>query len=425
MQGKELISKEINHLYRHEYGKIVAVLTKVFGINNIELAEDVVQEAMLDALKQWSFEGVPENPVGWIYKVAKNKAINIVNREKYKREYVSDIVHHLQSSWTAEPVINHIFTEKEIADDQLRMIFTCCHPSISADSQIALTLKTLCGFSIPEISRAFLTTEENINKRLVRARKVIKTGYVNFEVPTGKDLDQRLSSVLEVLYLLFNEGYHTSSGDETIRYELCIEAIRLAEIVVSNPNIKKTTTTSALLALMYFNTARFSSRINELEHLVTLELQDRNNWDKDFIQNGLNYLSFATQQNYVSIYHILATISAHHCTAKDYESTDWKGILGLYDNLIQIDSSPIVKLNRAVVLAMTSTPQKALKEIDEIDDQSFFKSYLPYYTVKAELLSQNKEYKKAVNLLNSALNLSPNKTIKAEISEKIALLREK
>ena len=169
MQEQTSISDKVNHLFRHEYGKLVSILTKTFGVNNMELAEDVVQEAMLEALKQWGYRGVPDNPVGWIYKVAKHKALNIVNREKYKRNYASEIAHNLRSEWAVEPALNDIFTDKEIADDQLRMMFTCCHPAISKDSQVPLTLKTLCGFSISEISKAFLSSEENINKRLVRA----------------------------------------------------------------------------------------------------------------------------------------------------------------------------------------------------------------------------------------------------------------
>ena len=236
------ISDKIDHLFRYEYGRLVSVLTKTFGTSNIELAEDVVQEAMLEALNKWSYNGVPSNPVGWIYKVAKYKAVNILNREKYKKKYASDNAHILQSEWTVEPALEQIFTDKEIADDQLRMIFTCCNPSISKDSQVALTLKTLCGFSIPEIAKAFLTTEENINKRLVRARKSIKDANIPFEVPTGRELEQRLSSVLETIYLLFNEGYNTTSVDNPIRYELCEESIRLAEIIVSNPIIKSSNT---------------------------------------------------------------------------------------------------------------------------------------------------------------------------------------
>ncbi|MBG6129999.1 RNA polymerase sigma-70 factor (ECF subfamily) [Aquimarina sp. EL_43] len=416
--SKTNIRKKIDHLFRHEYGKLVAVLTKTFGTSNIELAEDVVQEAMLEALNKWSYEGIPDNPTGWIYKVAKYKAVNIVNREQYKREHASEVARHLQSEWTVAAALKHIFTDKEIADDQLRMIFTCCHPSISTDSQIALTLKTLCGFSIPEIAKAFLTTNENINKRLVRARKTIKEANIPFEVPVGKKLEHRLSSVLETIYLLFNEGYNATSGDTIIRFELCEEAIRLAEIIASNANINSSQT-YALLALMSLNTSRFDSRIDKSNNLLNLEHQDRNKWDKALIKKGLYYLEFSAKQNEISIYHILATISAHHCTAKTYESTDWESILALYDLLVDIDNSPLVLLNRVVVIAKLTNSQEALEQLNNIEGDSIFLSYLPYYTTKAELHFKNNEPKIAIELLNNALKLPLNKNSKALINNRL------
>ena len=416
-EGKN-ISEKIDHLFRHEYGKLVSVLTKTFGPSNMDLAEDVVQEAMYEALNKWTYQGVPKNPVGWIYKVAKYKAVNTLNREKYKREYASEVAHHLQSEWTAEPTLKHIFTDKEIADDQLRMIFTCCHPSISSDSQIALTLKTLCGFSIPEISKAFLTTDENINKRLVRARKVIKEAEIPFEIPAGKALEQRLNSVLEAIYLLFNEGYNATTGNNMIRYELCEEAIRLAEMIANSPVIKSKNT-YALLALMTLNSARFNSRIDAFENSIPLEHQDRNTWDKDLIKKGLYYLEFATTQNEISLYHILATISATHCTAPTYESTDWESILSLYDLLIQMDKSPIVLLNRAIVVSKIVNPQRALEELYKIKDDPAFRSYLPFYTSKAELHFQNKEPKIAISLLKDALKLPLEPKFKSLINSKL------
>lgn len=418
------IPEKVDHLYRREYGKLVAVLTKTFGANNIQLAEDVVQEAMLEALKQWTYAGVPENAIGWIYRVAKYKAVNVVNKDRHKRAYASKVAHHLQSEWTLAPALDHIFTDKEIADDQLRMMFTCCHPLVSRDSQVALTLKTLCGFSIPEIARAFLTTNGNINKRLVRARKSIQEADVPFEVPVGKDLEPRLASVMEVIYLLFNEGYHASSGAEAIRHGLCGEAIRLAEMVASNPNITDSSQISALLALMSFNASRFAARTDAFGNMVDLEHQDRKKWDRALIQKGIRYLSFATQHDQVSLYHILATISAHHCTAKDFGSTNWEGILSLYNNLIQLDDSPIVQLNRAVVLAKTANANEALKAIERIEDTAPLLNYLPYYTVRAELHFQNGESLKASELLKKALGLSPNEKSKSDILDKLKKIDE-
>ncbi|HEY4155504.1 MAG TPA: sigma-70 family RNA polymerase sigma factor, partial [Puia sp.] len=200
MNGQAEVNRLIDHLFRQESGKIVSVLTRIFGSENLELAEDVVQDSLVEAIRQWDEKGIPDNPVGWLFRVAKNKALRIVNREKYKRRYVSEVVHLLQSEWTARPAADHLFSENEILDDQLRMMFTCCHPSVSPDSQVALILKTLCGFSISEIASAFLGTEENISKRLVRARQKIRENRVLFEVPAGGDLKARLQTVMETIY---------------------------------------------------------------------------------------------------------------------------------------------------------------------------------------------------------------------------------
>lgn len=404
IDSESSIKEEINNLFRHEYGKLVSVLTKTFGASNIQLAEDVVQEALLEALNQWSFKGIPENPSGWIYSVAKFKAINIIRKEQTKRKYSSEVAQLLQSEWTAKPAVDHIFSDKEIEDDLLRMMFTCCHPSISVDSQIALTLKTICGFGVQEIATAFLTSEENISKRLVRARKTIREADIPFEVPTGNTLIKRLGNVLETIYLLFNEGYTSSSGDDLIRLELCTEAIRLTEIIATNHIISKNPNVFALLSLMLLNTSRFKTRLNSSDLLIDLEHQDRSKWDTKMITKGLNYLDFATQTKELSKYHILATISAHHCTAPDFESTDWENILFLYTSLEKFSSSPIVKLNKAVVISKIYGPQKALNEINKVKDQESLKSYIYYYIVSARLFKDCNNPEKAIELIGKALN---------------------
>src|SRR5687767_7566248 len=292
----------------------------------MELAEDVVQDTLLEAMSVWNYKGLPENPTAWLYKVAKNKAINIVNRDKYKREYSQEVAHFLKSEWTANAALENLFSETSIQDDQLRMMFTCCHPSISADSQVSLTLKTLCGFSIPEIAKAFLTTDENINKRLVRARQKIRDDKIPFEVPHTDHLEQRLDAVLETIYLLFNEGYSASTGNDLIRYELCAEAIRLAEIIIAHPGIHQKSNVYAMLALMYLNASRFGARLSGEGTILTMAEQDRSLWDQSLMQKGYNYLQISTTDNIISVYHILATISAYHCSAVDFQSTNWKGI---------------------------------------------------------------------------------------------------
>ncbi|MGZ3929672.1 MAG: RNA polymerase sigma factor [Mucilaginibacter sp.] len=419
MTKQDDITQLVDHLFRHESGRMVAVLTRIFGSDNLEMAEDVVQDSLVEALKQWTYKGIPDNPSGWLFRVAKNKALNIVNREKYKIRYSSDVVHLLQSEWTAEPAISHLFSEKEILDDQLRMMFTCCHPAISPDSQVALILKTLCGFSIPEISRAFLTNDENINKRLVRARQKIRESKIPFEVPVGNALKERLQTVLETAYLLFNEGYSASGGKDLIRYEVCEEAIRLTEMIVSHPVIEDKDDVYALLALMQLNASRFTARLDRYGNLLTLEQQDRTLWDFSLMKKGFINLERAVFSNEFSLYHILALISSCHCSAVDYSSTDWKSILSLYDKLAELDRSPIVLLNRAVALAKVAGPEKGLMELENLAALAAFKSYHLFYSIQAEFYMELNRFNEAAILLQKAIYLAPLITEKEFLQRKL------
>ena len=419
------ISNLIDHLFRHESGKIVSVLTRIFGTENLDLAEDVMQDALVEAMKQWTYKGVPENPSAWLFKVAKNKALNVINREKYKRQYSSEVIHYMRSEWTAEPALNHFFSEKEILDDQLRMMFTCCHPSISKDSQVALTLKTLCGFSIPEIAKAFLTTEENIKKRLVRARQKIRDDKIPFEVPEGKDLESRLDAVLETIYLLFNEGYSASKGNDLIRFELCEEAIRLTEIIAANRAIQNKPKVCAMLSLMYLNASRFRARTDENQRILTMAEQNRSSWDRSLIQKGFSYLEKSSFDKNISIYHILAAISAQHCAAPDFESTDWKTILSLYDSLIEIDHSPVVLLNRAIALSKVAGAEQALTELDKIKDNPAMASYHLFYSTKAEFYIQTGDFQEAADCLKRAIGLSSLEAEKDLLKEKLSACTKK
>jgi RNA polymerase sigma factor (sigma-70 family) len=404
---------------------MVAVLTRIFGAENVDLAEDVVQDALTEAMHHWTYKGVPDNPSAWLFRVAKNKALTLLNREKYKRQYASDVAHYLQSEWTAEPALQHLFSEQEILDDQLRMIFTCCHPAISADSQVALALKTLCGFSIAEIAKAFLTSEENINKRLVRARQKIREDKIPFEVPQGRALEQRMGAVLETIYLLFNEGYSASGGNDLIRYELCEEAIRVAEIIEAHPAIQNKSYLYALLALMQLNASRFKSRQDSEGHLLTMAEQDRSLWGDSLIQKGLSNLAKATSHNNISVYHILATISAVHCSAPYFESTNWQAILSLYDDLIQLDSSPVVLLNRTIALSKVNGAEKALQALEHIKNDPALKSYHLLYSTQAEFYIQVDQFSNAANSLEKAIELSSVAAEKDLLKKKLDLCKEK
>lgn len=407
ISDNENINRLLDHLFRHESGKLVSVLTRIFGADNLDLAEDVVQDSIVEAYKQWTFSGIPDNPAGWLYTVSKNKALNILNREKHKREYADEIAGYSESELSSGQILDHYFSEKDIADDQLRMIFICCHPSIPADSQIALTLKTLCGFSIKEIARAFLTNDETINKKLVRARQKLRQNKIAFEVPESKNLYKRLNTVLKTIYLMFNEGYSASTGKDVIRTELCEEAIRLTEMISEHDAIQDKSEVYALLSLMQLNSSRFSARLNEAGLSLTMAEQDRSVWNRELIQTGLSNLERTINgTNNISVYHILAAISASHCVALSYESTDWKNILSLYDSLLEFDDSPVVLLNRAIALSKVYGAEKGIKELELIKDNPAIKSYHLFYSALAQFYFEINDFSKAAESLEKAIQLS-------------------
>jgi predicted RNA polymerase sigma factor len=306
------------------------------------------------------------------------------------------------------------------------MIFTCCHPSISRDSQIALALRTLCGFSIPEIASAFVSTEENINKRLVRARQKIRDGKIPFEVPSGNELIKRVQVVLETIYLLFNEGYSASKGDSIVRFELCEEAIRLAQIIASDQLIQPKGNVFALLSLMYLNASRFQARHDGEGNLLTMAQQDRSLWDKNMIRKGLDYLGQSTvTDDKVSVYHVLAAISAHHALAPDFGSTNWKNILALYDQLIRIDDSPIILLNRSVAVLKVRGAAMALAEIEKIENSPLLQTYHLFYSTKAEFLMELHQFEAAAAHLEKAIRLTHIKSEKDLLSKKLDQCRKK
>lgn len=424
IKDTENINLLVDHLFRHESGKMISVLTKVLGTGNIALSEDMVQEAMLEAINQWEYKGVPDNPAGWLYNVAKYKAVNFIKREKTKQKYSSELLNLLQPEFSEGPTDIHLFSEQEVADDQLRMMFTCCHPSISTDSQIALTLKTLCGFSIPEIANAFLTNGENINKRLVRARQIIRENKVDFEVPFGNDFSNRLNAVLETIYLLFNEGYNSSSGNDIIRFELCEEAIHLAQLIAGNSKITVKSDVYALLSLMLLNASRFKARVNEQGEITDMAKQNRNLWNKDFIRKGIEYLDKSVESNRISKYQVLAAISAHHCTASGDETTDWENILALYQNLSQIDNSPIVLLNKAVAVSKVLGVEKATDDLLALSGDSLLNNYPHYYSTIAELYLQQKKNARAAHFFQKAISFSNNKKEIDYLADKLSSCKQ-
>lgn len=373
------------HLFRHESGRIVAILTGIFGTDRLELAEDVAQEALVRALQSWPHFGVPRNPSAWMTQTAKLLAIDVLRREKSFREkgpaLADTLERSLARSLAGEPQPQF---NSEVHDETLRLMFVCCHPQLPEQSRIMLALKTLCGFGIDEIAQAFLSTEAAVAKRLTRARQRIRELGLPFEIPAGTELEPRLDSVLHTLYLLFNEGYMASSGEELIREELCAEAIRLAADLARHP-IGGKTRTHALLALMLFSASRLPARKDADGGILRLAEQDRALWDKGMIDAGLRHLAQATQGDAVSEYHLQAAIEALHCTAVDDASTDWPAILRRYDLWVRISDSPVVALNRAVALSRVEGPQAALDAVRAIPNLEALRSYFLLDAVLAEL----------------------------------------
>jgi RNA polymerase sigma factor (sigma-70 family) len=410
------VSQVVEHLFRHEWGKMVAILTRIFGVENLTLAEDVVQEALSRALQTWPFYGVPENPAAWIMRASRNLALDVVRRQKVFREKEAEIV-HLMDRPQASPD-DAIFSDREIADDRLRMIFVCCHPVVPAEAQIALALKTLCGFGISEISRAFLTTDAAIAKRLTRAKQQIRDAKIAFEIPAGEELAQRLDTVLHSLYLLFNEGYKASSGEKLVREEICEEAIRLTSLLAEHAAGNRPKT-HALLALMLLNSARIPSRVDVDGNLLRLQDQDRNLWNRAMIARGMLHLAQSAEGNEISEYHVQAGISACHCEAPNYESTNWSCILSLYDQLMKFDHSPVVALNRAVAVANVHGPKAGLEAVAAIENRDKLESYYLLYAVLGEFESQMNDPLAAAGYFRKSLKLVEMKSEQAFLTKRL------
>ena len=412
------ISRLADHLFRQEAGKLVSVLTGIFGLERLQMAEDVVQEAMVRALKSWPYYGIPKNPAAWLTQTAKNLALDLIRREKLFSDKQPQIVAHVEN-WSAESGDGDaVAFDNEIKDDRLRLMFACCHPLVPQESQTALALKTLCGFSPAEIAKAFLTTEAAIAKRLTRARQRIQEMRIPFEIPSGEDMPVRLDGVLQTLYLLFNEGYKASSGPRLIREDLCREAIRQVTLLAAHP-VGNQSRVHALAALMLLNGARLPARVDEDGNILRLEEQDRSSWDQKMIARGMFHLAQSAVGDHVSEYHLQAGIAAVHCTAKDYESTDWPRILSLYDQLIEMDDSPVVALNRAVALAKVHGPRAGIEAVETIRQRQMLESYHLLYAVLAEFESQLNDYQAAARHLRKALEFTELESEQSFLSKKL------
>jgi RNA polymerase sigma-70 factor (ECF subfamily) len=413
------VSQVVEHCFRHESAKMVAALTRIFGIDRLNLAEDLVQEALVKALQTWPYYGIPQNPSAWITQVAKNLALDFIRREKVFRDKQDAIVASSEQRSVDSVNYDSLFSENEIKDDHLRMMFACCHPIIPPEAQVALALKTLCGFSPAEIARAFLTNEAAIAKRLTRAKQRIREARIPYEIPVGEALAERLDAVLQTLYLLFNEGYKASYGEKLIRNDLCQEAIRLTTLLVEHPsgNLPRA---HALLALMLLNGARLAARVDTEGNILRLKEQDRSQWNKTMIARGMLHLTRSAAGEEISEYHLQAGISACHCAAVDYESTDWRQILSLYDRLVAINYSAIVALNRAVAVAHVHGPKAAIEATKAIRDRSKLDNYYLLYAVLGEFEAQLNNFEAAADYFRQALSLTTIRSEEQFLSKKLS-----
>lgn len=409
-QGQELVE----HLFREQYGKLVSILTGMFGSAHIELAEDVVQDTLMAAIDNWATSGVPDNPAAWLMLVAKRKAINALKRQRN--------LSSAESGNLEDPALDEqeeVFLDTEIEDSQLRMIFTCCHPSLSVESQIALTLKTLCGFGVTEVANALMTTEPTVNKRLYRAKKTIRELNGPFSIPQGNHLDRRLDVVTLTLYLLFNEGYNSSSGNLIIRKELCLEAFRLTNILVSK--FSKYKELSALLSLMCFHIARFDARIDDHGALVIFEDQDRSLWNKSFISHGIQYLKSSSGGDKLSAYHLEAGIGAEHCMADSFENTNWSSIHYQYQLLLTLKPNPVIELNLAIIEGQLSGELKALESLNALEASGKLKDYYLLSATKGIFLMKLNRKAAALEYLHRAKAQTRSQAERSFLEQQIGL----
>lgn len=419
--GSIAVLQLIASLTRSESGRLVSVLTRVFGPHNLALAEDAVQDVLIKAIEHWSANGIPADPLAWLYTAARNKALDTIRKYRREQVFAADITPLLESEYTAAITLNTCFRDEEIQDDHLRMMFACCHPAIAREGQIALIMKTLCGFSIPQIARAFIATPDAIEKRLYRARQSFREHNISLEIPTGTALQSRLDNVLQTIYLLFNEAHSASYHPSLIRADLAEDTICLCVLLAAAP-ATRLPQTDALLALLYFHASRLAGRIDEHGDLVLLKDQQRSLWNKELIEKGMYHLASAATGTAISRYHIEAAIAYEHCKAARYEDTDWQTILGYYDVLVKLAPSQVILLNRAIVVKELEGPEQALECIRCIPGIDYLQEYYLLHAILGELNMETGKKSNAMAHYQKALKLSVSEAEKRFLRKKIAQL---
>lgn len=386
----------LEHLFRHQSGRILAHLTRHLGPARLQLAEEAFQEAMLRAWQSWPYQGMPDNAAGWLFRVARNAAIDALRRDHTGGQKHAEMVDALSVPADEIPDL-----EAQLRDDELRLVFMCCHPRIPRDGRVVLSLQVAGGFNVREIARAFLAEDAAIRQRLVRARRQICEQHLTLDMPRGRDLQRRLDSVLEVIYLMFNEGYAAHEGEDLIRTDLCYEALRLGQLIATSSIAAPRA--HALMALMALQAARLPARTNSAGDLILLEDQDRSRWDQSLLAIGFRHFDRSIAGDEVSVYHVQAAIAATHARAADRESIDWLSILRLYDQLLAMNPSPVVALNRAVALARVEGPVAAMRSIEALAEDSRMTGYYLYLAVRGHLLLELDRQPEASECFQAAL----------------------
>jgi RNA polymerase sigma factor (sigma-70 family) len=423
VSSTEPVNQLTDHLFRNEAKKMVAVLTKIFGTENLQTAEDVVQDTLLQAMQVWKFKGIPDNPSGWLFRVAKNKAIDIIRRNKHSLQYdFSDSEKILLTSeYTVNTAMENLWKEELIKDDLLRMMFACCHPDISEENQVTLILKTLCGFSTTEIAKAFLTSEETISKRLYRTKEFFREHKIKLAIPSVDETKNRTEAVLNSIYLLFNEGYNSTNSEELIRRDVMEEAMMLCKLLTENQHTQLPEV-YALMALMCFHSSRSDSRLTTDGEIILLPMQDRKKWDAAMIDKGNEYLDRSAFGDIISSYHLQAAIAYEHCSAQNFKETNWRRILRNYEWLCEISDSPINELNKIVAVMEVSGAAIALKELENIQDKKKLESYYLYHSLLGEIHSRLHNVAKAKTCFESAITLTHSETERKMLKNKIIAL---
>jgi RNA polymerase sigma-70 factor (ECF subfamily) len=392
----QTIAKTVERIYRDESRRVLATLIRLLG--DFDLAEEALHEAFVAAMAQWPADGVPDNPRAWLVSAGRFKAIDVIRRRARFNDTLVEFANELETAADDQALVD----EQHVEDDHLRLIFTCCHPALAPDAQVALTLREVCGLTTEEIARAFVTSAPTLAQRIVRAKMKIRDAAIPYEIPTPADLPERLDSVLRVIYLVFNEGYSPSSGDSVTRPDLSGEAIRLGRLLVT---LLPEPEAIGLLAMMLLHESRRTARSTQDGDIVLLDDQDRSMWDRKLIEEGAALVETALASRRVGPYALQAAISAVHAETDDASATDWAQIVGLYDVLIRVAPSPVVELNRAVAIAMRDGPAEGLLLIDAVLARGELDDYHLAHAARAELCRRLEKYEEARVAYERALAL--------------------